>query len=194
MNVSDFGTQQAVVVTVRGENDSDWSLTAACGFTKSIWRWDSLVVSISAYTSLEKQSRRRRYGSVFSSVIQTAVPRLRVNERRDGSAGSTITAAAAYFTTSASATRPCVNPCAWECRCLSQAGMGSAMENSICMRAVRRVRQTSDPKRLQGRLLLDSLYCSVIVCILASICTNPEEVMKLCNISYTYSLLKQDAK
>lgn len=30
--------------------------------------------------------------------------------------------------TSASAGRPCENPCVRECRCLSQAGMGSAME------------------------------------------------------------------
>lgn len=39
---------------------------------------------------------------------------------------------------SASAGRPCENPCARECRCLSQAGMGSAMEkHRTCMRTER---------------------------------------------------------
>lgn len=52
----------------------------------------------------------------------------------DGWAGSSITAAAVHLTTSASAGRPCENPCARECRCLSQAGMGSAMENGTRMR------------------------------------------------------------
>lgn len=39
--------------------------------------------------------------------------------------------------TSASAGRPCGSPCVRECRCLSQAGMGSAMENRNCMRSKR---------------------------------------------------------
>lgn len=115
-----------------------------------------------------------RYGSVFSSVIQTVVHRLRVNERRDGCAGSTITAAAAYFTTSASATRSCEPMCLRMQMPLS--GRDGLCNGEQHLHAgCAGLRQTSDPKRLQGRLLLESLYCSVIVCILASICTNPEE-------------------
>lgn len=57
-----------------------------------------------------------------------------------GWADSSITAAAFYITTSASAGKPCENPCARECRCFSstQEGMGSAMANRSSMRRERR--------------------------------------------------------
>lgn len=141
----------------------DCSLTADCRFLKvhlaPEMRW---VFSLSAYISRAKQSQvnTRRCVSLFISVTQSAasVPRRPVlspspcsyacvcacvNERMDGWAGSSsITAAAVYITTSASAGSPCEKPCARECRCLSQAGMGSATENGTCMRTVDGMRQT----------------------------------------------------
>lgn len=117
-----------------------------CGLRKSIWHRDAPGVCQSAYISRAKHTQATtRYYLLclcpsFRLRLRCPVHATRsslcVNERRDGCAGSSITAAAAYITT-ASAGRPCENPCARECRCLSQAGMGSAMGNRTRMRIER---------------------------------------------------------
>lgn len=108
----------ALVVSVR-INRSDRSLTAACGFRKSIWHRDAQGVSLFAvrphiwspwgFTHPEqKQSQEikegRHYFSLLRSLIQTAAggPLSHSGccewmKGMDGRAGSSITAAAAYI-------------------------------------------------------------------------------------------------
>lgn len=142
----------------------DCSLTADCRFLKSIWHQRCAGCSVCQLTYPEQNRVKLTEGAAFlclypslkvrlvshgalSSLPLPLRVRMRVcacvNERMDGWAGgSSITAAAVYITTSASAGRPCEKPCARECRCLSQAGMGSATENGTCMRTVDGMRQT----------------------------------------------------
>ncbi len=161
----------ALVVSVR-INRSDRSLTAACGFRKSIWHREAQGVSLSAVRPHiwspwgfthpgQKQSQDtkegRHYFSLFRSLIQTAagggpLSHCGCCEWMKGWMGGLAAASQPQQPTSASAGRPCEKPCARECRCLSPAGMGSAMESRNCMRTERDA--TDWDSDLLSRLLL----------------------------------------
>lgn len=107
-----------------------------------------------------------------------------MNRIRDWKADSSIPAAAFYITTSASAGRPCENPCARECRCFSSTleGMGSAMANRTSMRRWRGCdRHHTTNQWFYNRcwksatLSLFSLRYSNCLAIRPISCTNPKE-------------------
>lgn len=111
----------------------------------------STVFSLSALTAPLREAsasktKSRDQGRHYFPICSNRSFRLRLGARPcliavNGTRGRVLVggqAAAAASqpqqSTSASAGRPCESPCVRECRCLSQAGMGSAMENRNCMR------------------------------------------------------------
>lgn len=150
--MSDYGTQRRI-----SRVSDNRSLTAVCGFIESPSGTEMRRVFVTAdlheaYTITQTEQhivkRSRKAPFIYLTVVRSPLvshsqrlvcPSLcvRLDEWTQGGWGGRAEASQPQQSTSASAGRPCEDPCARECRCPSRAGMGSAMESRTCMRTER---------------------------------------------------------